>query len=309
MGYIVNQYKKNFLIRYDKDGAIPYLSLEDFPGLRCEKGSFKNSSDVVVRYFTYSYDGPRSDKLILFLPGLGPGHTAYFAEIEAICKAGYRVLTLDYAGTGSSGGECLPSVNGPTRDVIELLSALSPQGEIIPVGHSLGGYTALNVANLRQDVKRAVILSGFISISDMMMPMVKLRFLANGVKRFERKLDAHYGSLDNRKYLSSTTDKILWIHSSDDPMVSYKYNAGQIAKIHNPAIRLMTVEGKKHNPQYTMEALSTMHAWMGEYERQVREGQLDTLEKRKEYFADKPAARMVTQDPEILKEILQFLAE
>ena len=248
MGLIANIYRKSFLKRYDKDEAIPYYSTADFEGLTSEVGSFRNSADVIIKYFTYYYDGCDERKLILFCPGMGPGHTAYLTEIETLCRAGYRVLTLDYTGCGSSGGERMTSVNAPVRDACELLALVKPEAEVIPVGHSLGGYTALFVANLTPSVKRAVIISGFIGISDEMMGFLKLRFLADRVKSYEKKLDPRLGAVDNAAYLEKTTDKILWIHSTDDPMVNYKYNAGKVVKMNNPNVRVITVENKKHNP-------------------------------------------------------------
>jgi pimeloyl-ACP methyl ester carboxylesterase len=307
MGLITKIYSKNFLQRYDKDEAIPYYCPGDFPGLICEQKSFENSAGVTVQYFTYCYPGFDAEKLILFCPGMGPGHTAYLTEIELLCRSGFRVLTLDYTGCGASGGEKMDSVNAPTRDVVELLELLRPGEEIIPVGHSLGGYTALNIANLNPSVTRAVIISGFVSIADEMMGFVKLRLPANVVKRFEKKLYPRYGALDNRKYLASTGDKLLWFHSTDDPMVNYKYNAGQVLKLNNPNVRVVTVEGKKHNPQYTAEALGTMNAWIGEYYRRIGEKQLETPEARKEYFSDKPIGRMTEQDPAVWGEIIRFI--
>ncbi len=307
MGYIVNSYKKNFLKRFDKDEAIPYYSSSDFPNLECREGSFQNSDGVKVCYFTYNYSGYDESKLILFCPGMGPGHTAYLSEIEYLCRNGFRVLTLDYTGCGASGGERMPSVNAPTRDAIELLSLLKPGEIVIPIGHSLGGYTALNVAHLLPEITRAVIISGFVSISDEMMGIVKLRLLSQSVKRYEKKLDPYYGSVDNGFYISNTSDKILWIHSTDDPMVNYKYNAGQVLKADNPNVRVITVEGKKHNPQYTAKALENMNSWIGEYNRLVNDNTLDTLEKRKGFFSDKPIGLMTEQDPVIFDEILNFI--
>lgn len=307
MGVITDRYQKTFLQRFDKEEAIPYYSAADFPGLICTEGAFQNSSKALIRYFIYQYPDCDPTKLILFCPGIGPGHTAYFAEIETLCRAGCRVLTLDYTGCGASGGEKLPSVNRPTRDVLELLNRLGPQGEIIPIGHSLGGYTVLNVAHLMPSVNRAVILSGFVSISDEMMGFVKLRLLANCVKRFEKRLDPLYGDLDNRRYLAATKDKLLWFHSTDDPMVNYRHNAGQALKLGNPNVRVITVEGKQHNPQYSREAVAAMNAWIGEYQRLIGARQLTTPEEKRAYFADKPIGAMTKQDPAVYEEILRFI--
>ena len=260
MGLIANIYQKNFLQRYDKDEAIPYYSAADFPGLVCEEASFRNAAGVPIHYFTYRYEAFDPARLLLFCPGIGPGHTAYLAEIETLCRGGYRVLTLDYTGCGASGGERLPSANAPARDAMELLDLLQPKEQVILIGHSLGGYAALTVAHLTPSITRAVILSGFVTIADEMMGFLKLRPLANQVKRYERKLDPLYGAVDNRAYLAATRDRILWFHSTDDPMVNYKYNAGQVLRLNNPNVRVVTVEHKKHNPQYSREALETMNA-------------------------------------------------
>ena len=308
MGILVNLYKKNFLQRYDVPEDLPlHADSGEFPGLRCEPGSFRSSSGVEIRYFFFSYAEYDRGRVVLLCPGLGPGHRGYIAEIEALCRGGLRVLTLDYTGCGASGGERLPSCNAPTRDAVELLERLKLRGEIIPVGHSLGGYTALNLANLLPEVRRAVIISGFVGIADEMMGFVKLRPLANRIKRFEQKLDPRYGRLDNRAYLAKTGDKLLWIHSTDDPVVNYEHNAGQVLRIGNPNVRVLTVEGKKHLPQYTKEALRNMNRWLGEYNRLVREKKLNTPEEKQAYFADKPAAGMTEQDPAVIGEILRFL--
>ena len=307
MGIIVRKYRENFMKRYDLDEGIPFPGLTDFPGLVCESGSFRNADGVIVRYFTYYYDGCRNDKLILFCHGLGPGHTPYTADIEQLCRAGMRVLAFDYAGCGASDGERLTSANAPARDAVTLLELLNPKEEIIPVGHSFGGYTALTLANALPRVKRAVVISGFVSIADEMMGFVKLRFLANRVKHYEKKLIPRFGTLDNRAYLASTQDKLLWIHSTDDPVVSYKYNAAQVIRLKNPNVRIISVENKQHMPQYTNEALETMNAWLGEYYRAVNEKKLNTAEEKKAFFKDKPALKMTEPDPAVFGEILRFI--
>ena len=307
MSFIVKIYKKNFLQRFDKDPAIPYYSAEDFPGLYCEGNSFINSLNTKINYFVYFYKNHRNDKVILFCPGIGPGHTAYLTEIELLCRNGFKVITLDYMGCGSSEGNNLPSINEPTRDVMELLDHLNLDNEVVLVGHSLGAYTSLNVINLSPAIHKAVIISGFIDIASEMLGFVKLSLLANKIKRFEKKINPEYGNIDNWKYLNGTNDDLLFIHSLDDQMVNYKYNTARVAKINNSHIVIHTVDGKKHNPNYTMDAIQFMNQSMGGYERLVKEGQLDTLEKRKEYFLDKPIGKMNEQDKEVWNIIINFI--
>ena len=307
MNFIVNLYRKNFIQRFDKDDGIPYYSKEDFVGLNCLENTFNNSLGIEVHYFFYNYENYKKDKLVIFLPGIGPGHTAYLAEIELLCKAGYRVLTLDYTGCGTSKGETLLSINEPTRDVIELINLLHSSEEIILIGHSLGAYTSLNVINLLPQIKKAVIISGFVNISDELMGFVKFRFFANAAKRDEKKRDKEYGNIDNWKYLKHTTDKLLFIHSTDDKMVNFKYNTKRVMKLNNPNLSFKIVEGKKHNPNYSCEAIKTMNEWLGNYYYLINQGELKTIEDKNNYFLDKPISKMTSQDQEIWDSIFDFI--
>lgn len=105
MGLVVDLYQKNFLQRYDVNGIFPFSTCADFPGLSCVQGSFCNTAGIEIHDYRYSYEGPLQNKLIFFCHGLGPGYTGYLSEIDALCRAGYPVLTLDYTGCGASGGD------------------------------------------------------------------------------------------------------------------------------------------------------------------------------------------------------------
>ncbi len=304
---LIKLYKDNFLQRQDKDPAIPYYSHNDFPDLIYEENSFTNSLGIKLNYFFYSYKGYDPNKIVFFCHGLEPGHTAYLTEIELLCKSGYKVLTMDYTGCGSSEGEKLPSINRPAKDVIELLDYLKLKEEIVLIGHSLGGYTALTVINQTPSIKKAVIISGFVTIASEMLGFVKLHILANVFQRYENKLNPDYKKVNNWKYLKKTNDNILFFHSTDDTMVKYKYNTGKVAKIKNPCLRIYTYEGKKHNPNYSKEGLEYMNMAIGGYFQSLRDGKLTTLEERKQYFADKPIGKMTDQDKDVWKIILNFI--
>ena len=307
MGIIVNLYKKNFLIRYDKDPAIPYFSVDDFINLQHEEGSFVNSKGIKICYFVYYYKNFSKQGNILFCHGLGPGHTAYFAEIDALCKKGYKVLTLDYAGCGESGGERITSVNEPAQNVIELINHLNIQKDLILIGHSLGGYTALTVINKVNFIHKAVIISGFVDIASEMLGFFKFKSLANKVQKYEKKLNPDFADFDNWSYLKDTSDELLFIHSIDDTMVSYKYNTQRVIAFNNPQIKSYICDKKKHNPNYSLEATEYMNQTMGTYYALVKKGNLKTLEERKAYFADKSIERMTEQDKEVIDIICNFL--
>jgi hypothetical protein len=91
-------------------------------------------------------------------------------------------------------------------------------------------------------------------------------------------------------------------------MVNYAHNAGKVVKTGNPNIRVITVENKKHNPQYSEEALKKMNAWMGGYNHLIRKHKPDTPEAKKVYFNDKPVRKMTEQDPAVMGEVLRFIS-
>lgn len=309
MGPIARKYREQLLCRYDKDGYTPYLSASDYPGLSCDEGTFVNTAGVAVAYFRYRYENYDPEKLVVFCHGLGAGHTAYLAEIEYLCKNGLQVLTLDYTGCDKSGGDGMISVNRPTRDVVELIDHLNPEEELSVVGHSLGGYTALNVIRMVDKIKRGVIISGFLYSRQMLGHFIKNRLIHYLVERVERKNDPAIARADNGKYLKTTTDRLLFIASEDDPMVPFSIGAGLAQTLGNDKLEFLIEQNKKHNPTYTAEALAFMQESFGEFAKKVNDGTLKTLEDKQAFFADRPAAKMTAQDDAVMGEVVRFIKE
>ena len=309
MGPIARKYREQLLCRYDKDGYTPYLSASDYPGLSCDEGTFVNTAGVAVEFFRYRYENYDPAKLVVFCHGLGAGHTAYLAEIEYLCKNGLQVLTLDYTGCDKSGGDGMLSVNRPTRDVIELLDFVKPAEELSVVGHSLGGYTALNVIRMVDRVKRGVIISGFLYSRQMLGHFIKNRLIHYLVERVERKNDPAIACADNGKHLKTTTDRLLFVASEDDPMVPFSIGAGLAQTLGNDKLEFLVEQNKKHNPTYTAEALAFMQASFGEFAQKVNDGTLKTLEDKQAFFADRPAAKMTAQDPHVMDAVVKFIKD
>lgn len=309
MGIISNIYKKKLLMRYDKDPAIPYYSVDSFDGLKKEEFSFFNSRNVEIKYFYYYRDGYRLDKVVLFCPGIGPGHTAYLKEINELTLNAYKVLTLDYMGTGESNGEGLYSFNEPTRDVIDLLNLLSLKEDIVLFGHSLGAYTALNVINKRKEINKAIIMSGFISLENEMLFLLKNKFVVSRVLKYETKIEPDYFGIDNIKYLKNTKDNLLFIHSIDDQMVGFDSSFKIVKSINNESIQLLETEGKKHNPDYSLDAVKYMTSTFAEYYSLIKKKALKTEEDKIAFFKDKSIERMTELDDEIFSKIIDFIGK
>ena len=307
MGIISKLYIKHFVCRYDKEVGVPYYSYSDFAGLKQEAFSFTNSQGIDIHYFFYHYDKYDKNKVVLFCPGIGPGHTAYLAEIEALAKRGLKVLTLDYTGCGESGGKYLGSLNSPTREVIELLDNLKLKEQIVLVGHSLGGYTVLNVINIRKDITRAVIMSGFLSVQSLALAILKKKFIVSRIMQYEQKTLPKYYDIDNTWYLETTTDKLFFIQSEDDQMVPYSISLKVVEEINNPNIKILKLNNRKHNPNYTDDAVAYMNEVFGQYNYLLKKKKIKSDNDKIVFFKDVSLPRLTEQDEEVINQIVSFI--
>ena len=309
MGLVSYLYKKHFVCRYDKEVGVPYYQASDFKGLKEECFSFTNSKGIELKYFYFYYDNYKNDVVVLFLHGLACGHAAYFAEIDALARRGYKVLTLDYTGCGDSKGKCLGSLNTPTRDVNELLDHLKIDKPLVIVGHSLGGYTALNIISLRGEIKKAVVISGFLSIKTIGDALIKNNFFAKHIIKYENKLYPEYKDLNNIDYLNKTNNNIFYIQSDDDGMVPYRIALEVVEQIDNPHIKTLKMSGRKHNPNYTDAAVSYMNEVFGNYYALIRKKQIKTDEDKINYFKDISLSKLVEQDEGLFDQISSFIKQ
>ena len=307
MSLITSFYKKKLVCRYDKQIGIPYYSASNFPGLRYEEFSYISSKGIDIHYFYYYYPNYQKDKIILFCHGIGPGHDAYLKEIEWLAMAGYKVLTFDYGGCGKSGGKSLGSLYNPTHDAINLLDYLKIDKEIIVVGHSLGGFTALNLLALRKDIKKGVIISGFLSIPLLMGGFIKNKIVLKSICKYESKFEILHNKNYIFDFLSNTTKNVMFIHSDDDNIVPYKTSTGLVRNINNSHLRIITVNDKKHNPNYTRDAVEYMNATFKEYNLKLKRKELKNDDEKTRFFENASLDKMSEQDPVIVNEILKFI--
>ena len=307
MGLVSYLYKKHFVCRYDKEVGVPYYCASDFKELHEEVFTFTNSKGIELKYFYFYYDNYKEDKIVLFLHGLTCGHAAYFAEIDALARRGFKVLTLDYTGCGDSKGKCLGSLNTPTRDVNELLEYLKLDKPIVLVGHSLGGYTTLNTISLREEIKKAVVLSGFLTIKSIGDAIIKNNFFVKRILKYENKLYPNYKDLNNIDYLSKTTDDIFFIQSDDDTMVPCRIGLEVVEAIDNPHIKKLKFTGRKHNPNYTDSAIQYMNEVFGNYYYLIKQKEIKSNEDKINYFKDVSLAKLVEQDEALFDQIADFI--
>ena len=97
---------------------------------------------------------PGAGPLLVFLPGYMSDMTGSKAEaLSDWARAkGQAFLRLDYSGCGSSGGDFLDgSIGRWTNDVLALINHVWPDGKVVLVGSSMGGWIALLAGRALQD--------------------------------------------------------------------------------------------------------------------------------------------------------------
>ena len=307
MGFISKTYIKNFVCRYDKEVGVPYFSYTDFKGLRQETFCFNNSKGIEIHCFYYYYDGYKDDKVVLFCHGLGPGHVSYLAEIEALARHGYKVLTLDYTGCGESKGKYMGSINTPSRDIDELLEYVKLDKQIILVGHSLGGFSALKIASLRKEIAKVVVFAPIVLFKPMILAASKSKLITHFILKYEKKVGKQYNTIDLIKYLKTTEDKIFFIQSEDDPMVPYETSLKIAEECDNPNIQTLKYVGRKHNPNYTEAAVKYMNEVFGGFTRLTKYKKISSDEERIAYFKDVSIKRLTEQDEDLFNKIEKFI--
>ena len=91
-------------------------------------------------------------------------------------------------------------------------------------------------------------------------------------------------------------------------MVPYSTALKVVEDIDNPHIKTLRVTGKKHNPNYSLEAVQYMNEVFGKYYALINKKEIRTDEERVAYFKDVSLDKLVEQDKDIIKAICDFIA-
>ena len=314
---IVNAFKAMMHTRCDDMETVFYFSNEDFPGLQKEPYPFKSSQDHNLQGYIYKYDNPIPDRIVVFDHGFGGGHRAYMKEIEMLCKKGYTVLAYDHTGCMESGGATTGGFVQSLKDLDDALVALKAEKElhdrkISVVGHSWGGFSTLNVAALHPDLYSVVALSGFLSVEQMLNQFFGgvMRGVGRKILQEETVANPNWISCNAIDALSDTDVKALVIHSADDPVVKCEqhFDLLQKALADKENVTFLKVQGKRHNPNYTADAVAYKDQFFAIYKKELKKKRLLTDEAKAAFVKRFDWKRMTEQDMELWKTVFEFLA-
>ena len=313
---ILNVYKNNICIRQEANPLLSYFSAEDFPELQRTPWVFEGNAGQKLQGYYYYYPSPRKDRLIIFDHGMGNGHVAYMKEIELIARRGYTVFTYDHTGCRESGGENIVGFAQSLCDLDYAVNALKAEKEwksakFSVIGHSWGGFAALNISALHPDIESCVSISGFIGVGRMIEQFFSgiLKFYRPSVFRLEQEANPMYSLIDARKSLKNSKSRILYIASDNDPTVktAYHFDTLKNAVPEGANIEFHLVKSKLHNPNYTEAAVAELAKMSKAMTDGMKKKAFDTPEAVDAFRTSWDWDKITEQDEEIWEKIFDFI--
>jgi len=161
---------------------------------------------------------PESRSILIFAHGNAGNISHRIQKIQLLNKIGISVFIFDYRGYGKSFGK--PTEKGMYRDIAGAVSLVkgrlrSPADKLIFYGESLGGAAVIDyLYEYPEDQKHSlVILEGtFTSAVD--MAKIIYPFIPSFIVRTR---------LDNASKIAHLKAPLLILHSTNDPVVPYKF--------------------------------------------------------------------------------------
>ena len=313
--------KKKFdavLGRYDGDPAYHYDAVTDFPELSCQPFDIQGDRNVMLKGAFYYVGQLQPEKLIVFDHGIGAGHLAYLKEIAYLAKNGYTVYSYDHTGCVATGGTGIMGFAQGINDLDHVLTALQkdPRFSTVPrkvMGHSWGGYAAMNAAALHPEVTHVVSLAGFLSARSLVEQYIPKAFLkySREVMDRERQHNPTYTDMDARDSLLHSQTRLLHLQSRDDVKVKFELCTDLLttALAGRPHTEFVVVDHKNHDPQRTEAAAAANTAMLQELEQERKKHRLDTPAQQDAFRAAHDWDKITEQDPAIWNKILAFLGE
>ena len=314
---ILKAYKQSAFTRCDNDGTAFYFSSDDFYGLHKENYPFLSRLGHTLQGYIYSYDNPIKNTLVIFDHGFGGGHTAYMKEIEKLCSKGYSVLAYDHTGCMASGGE---NTNGMAQSLHDLDDCLThvkadpsfKDYDLYVMGHSWGGFSTLNISYIHKEIKKVVVMCGFVSVENLIASNFSglLKGYRKDVLEVETNANPKYVGYNAINSLKNSSAKCLLIYSSNDHLCKKLHYDELYENLKDQEnIEFLLVHEKWHNPNYTKEAVMLLNEYIKEKTMLLKKKKLSTDEEKKAFLEKYDFNKMTEQDEEVWNKIFKHLSK
>lgn len=313
---VVDLFKKKMYARCDDTGKAYYFSHEDFDGLNRESYAFTAAAGHTLQGYLYSYDAPKSGRLVIFDHGFGGGHRSYMREIEMLCRRGFLVLAYDHTGCMESGGETPNGLAQSLSDLNDCLTTVKADPRFADcslsvMGHSWGAFSTLNICALHPEIAHIIAMSGFVSVPLMVETFFTglLSGYRKAVLALETNSNPKFVKFNAVESLSGYRGKALLIYSDNDQMTrkTPHFDALTAGLSGKENIRLLLVEGKDHNPNYTRDAVNYLGEYTAEVAKRDKKKLLETDAQKEAFRASFDWRQMTEQDDAVWQEIFQTL--
>jgi dipeptidyl aminopeptidase/acylaminoacyl peptidase len=176
-----------------------------------------------------------------------------------LAHAGYRVVLIDHRGHGRSSGDWMTYGAVESRDLVQVLDALTAQGlagEAIGVlGFSYGGAIAIQLAAVDPRVRAVIAVAAFASLEEVVPVYVRRFFpawiipdgrIADAVEQAGAIAGFDPADASPIDAIARTAAHVLLIHGREDAKIPFSHSERMQAATGERAL-LVLVDGEGHD--------------------------------------------------------------
>lgn len=242
IGYFAFGYLLYIIYRAKRRDGLPffkYSQCSDYLNLKQEHFSFYNRNNLKLDGSIF-YCGKYEDisQLIIFIHGNTHGYEQYLSLINSLCQKGMAVIAYSMQGCGKSEGkniDCFTHGLLDYQDFCDYLHRridLTKNKHLILMGHSWGGYIALN-NSVYQEIKfdKVVALSAFEYEPYMIgqLSIIGYAFIPLYLLMHRYKFKELWNIKSSQSVAKSITPSLI-IHGENDNIVKRKYSVNKFMK-------------------------------------------------------------------------------